>query len=373
MTTSEGEETVIIVDGQQRIATCLAFLTGDFQLGDASQLDERWRNRQFPDLDTVLKQRFRSYELILRKLPVLNDHILREIFLRLKWTVEALQPQELRHAAYTGDFIQFVEAAARVEVLSLTGVFTAADYRRRRNDELMAEIAMAVHSDAFPNKKDGLDELFLTFEKQGMPAGSLDLLRRKFGRVFQQLERNDRAIRRSRFRNKSDFYSLFVFLARMAERLPLPEGLTTEFDERLKEFSSLVNGTKQAEAVTPQAAVAQDPLSGEVVKYLRAVERAASDRLNRVRRDDALTAVSVRFWQLLQLAHWSRRTTNGSQVSLDLTMMIPRRQRGKTMALTCLRREPTCARSCGRQNRLRPWKDLPMARALRGVAAPRYS
>ena len=291
-TTADGGEKIIIVDGQQRISACLQFLAGRLRLSGKEVLDVRWRNRIFPELDENLRQRFRSYELIVRRLPDLGIDVLREIFRRLNKTVEPLMPQELRHAAYTGELLQFVEVAAGAEVLTEIGVFTARDYLRRRSDELMGEIAYALVSNAFPNKKEGLDELFLTYEKQGVPAGVLTDLEQRFGRAFSQLEKCASDLRRTRFRNKTDFYTLFVFLAKNAEMLPLSDDTTKEFVRELREFSSAVNDLKREEGEQRSTEkFLATPAGATTNKYLRAVERAATDRLNRVRRDESLVEV----------------------------------------------------------------------------------
>jgi hypothetical protein len=291
-TSADGEERTIVVDGQQRISACIEFINGDLRLVGDEDFDEQWRNRKFAELDEALRRRFRRYELIARKLPNVDDSVLREIFRRLNQTVEALEPQELRHAAYTGPFLHLVETAAAHTMLAEMGVFSAKDYLRRRNDEFMAEVAFAIISRAYPNKKDGLDEIFLTYERHGVPTGVVEDLERRFGRVFLQLEPIAGQLRRTRFRNKSDFYSLFVFLAKEAEFLPLPVSAQEGFVQKTRDFSTRVNAIKKEEAEGRSIdSLVGDPLGIEAVKYLRAVERAASDRLNRVRREEDLRAV----------------------------------------------------------------------------------
>src|SRR4029450_11730862 len=153
------------------------------------------------------------------------------------------------------------------------------DYLRRRNDELIAEIAYAALSKAYPNKKDGLDELFLSYEMHGVPPAVLEDWDRRFGRVFAEIEPIASSLRRTRFRNKSGFYSLFVFLAKNAEFLPLPkEGQDNLLLLAIREFSTLVNDIKREEADGRSIqGLAETQLGREAVKYLRAVERASSD------------------------------------------------------------------------------------------------
>ncbi len=83
-----------------------------------------------------------------------------------------------------------------------------------------------------------------------------------------------------------------MVLAKNAESLPLDQEATPDLAATLREFATLVDDTKRDEG----EGRGSDDLasSGEgtrAVQYLRAVERAASDRLSRVRRDEALQAV----------------------------------------------------------------------------------
>lgn len=290
-TSADGAEVLTVVDGQQRLSACLAFERNELRLDNSDDLDDRWKGHIFAELDDPLKSRFRSFKFIVRELPATADEgVLREIFRRLNRTVESLEPQELRHAAYTGPFIRLVERAGAAASLQDLGVFSPKDYLRRRNDEFVAEVLYAIFAGAFPNKKEGLDEAFLTFERQGF-ADEVDITRR-FGRAQSFVDACSVALRRTRFRNKSDCYSLLVYLAQRAESVPSDAESAHEVVQALVEFSSLVNSIKRAES----AGESIDPLVKQVggaaaLSYLRAVERAASDRLSRVRRNDALEAL----------------------------------------------------------------------------------
>lgn len=292
-TSADGSERLTVVDGQQRISTCLAFVDGSLRLDESDDLDPAWKGRTFDELDDALKARFRGFKFVVRDLPsTSDDNVLREIFRRLNRTVEALEPQELRHAAYTGPFIQLVERASAAAALSELGVFTPKDYMRRRNDEFVAEVLLAIDAQAFPNKKEGLDQLFLTYELRGFPASKHENLARRFGRAVSLVEAAAPGLRRTRFKNKSDCYTLMVLLARHAERVPKEQAQVEELVTVLTEFSNLVNTIKREEAQgrSVDALVAQ-PTGSQALAYLRAVERAASDRLSRVRRDESLGVV----------------------------------------------------------------------------------
>jgi len=289
-TSADGQEIWVVVDGQQRISTCLDYIAGRITLDNSDDLDQRWRGKAFVDLDDDLKARFRGFKFIVRNLPsTANEGVLREIFRRLNRTVEALQAQELRHAAYTGDFLQLVERAGASADLGNLGIFTPTDYLRRRNDEFAAELLLAIDAEAFPNKKEGLDELFLTYERRGLPKSRAENMARRFGRASAYVGRVAPKLKRTRFRNKSDCYSLMIFLARNAEYLHPDHSSDEALFDALANFSDLVNTVKRMELEersSDESLVNTD--STGAVGYLRAVERAASDRLNRVRRNEAL-------------------------------------------------------------------------------------
>lgn len=292
-TSAAGDERLIVVDGQQRISACIRFIDGDLRLDDSDDLDLRWRGKKFDELEDDLKARFRGFKFVVRDLPAkAHESVLREIFRRLNRTVEALGPQELRHAAYTGPFIGLVERAGLATSLSELGVFTPKDYLRRRNDEFVAEVLMAIDAGAFPNKKEGLDQLFLTFERRGFPEERECELSRRFGRAAAWVGVASGLLRKTRFRNKSDCYSLLVLLATEAEKLSLDSTDVDDIVAELVSFSDFVNEIKKEEAQGRSIdALVERPMGAEALMYLRAVERAASDRLNRVRRNDALESV----------------------------------------------------------------------------------
>lgn len=281
------DDLIIVVDGQQRISTCIEFLLGKLRLS-GQDLDPEWAGCVFSELSERLQHRFRRYKLLLRELPDLNDDQVREIFQRLNRVVEPLLPQELRHAAYSGPYLQLIEAAAAHPALQQVGVFSARDIRRRGSDELVAEVVHALTNSAFPNKKEGLDEAFRQYELHGVPEALVSDTRRRFGRVFAQLSGSSAALRKTRMRNKSDFYSLVVLLLRQAESLPLPDEGSRLLEVRLKALSDRVAAFRKASS-EGQDLDASEPQDELVLKYMRAVERAASDRLNRIRRNDALS------------------------------------------------------------------------------------
>ena len=106
-----GHSTYHVVDGKQRLQTIIEFTENRVRIpddfSDVNLQSKRWR-----DLETILKERFWNYVLIVEMLHDVNDAPIRNIFDRLNRNSRKLMPQEMRHAKYDGWFITFAEAEA---------------------------------------------------------------------------------------------------------------------------------------------------------------------------------------------------------------------------------------------------------------------
>lgn len=103
-TDAHGNDTYIVVDGQQRVRACLEFLEDEYELiGDDLG---PWEGSKFSDLTDDQRKKIYNYSFVIRKLPEMNDQQLRAIFGRLNRNTVALNKQELRHATYWGEFIR---------------------------------------------------------------------------------------------------------------------------------------------------------------------------------------------------------------------------------------------------------------------------
>lgn len=112
-----GETRYSIIDGQQRIKTISQFINGDLKLTD-SGLEFKtapYRGKRFDELTNEEKSAVWSYKVSIRFVnkSVTRDDIIK-MFLRLNKTSNALNPQELRHAEFHGEFLN-----ASVKVASL--------------------------------------------------------------------------------------------------------------------------------------------------------------------------------------------------------------------------------------------------------------
>lgn len=270
---AEGGEQHVVVDGQQRIRSCLEFIDNKFPL---SEPNANWDGSFFEDLTSAEKKRIRQYKFAVRVLPELEESLLREIFGRLNRNNMALNKQELRNATYWGAFIGTMQELASMSFWIDRRIFTANDFRRMLDVEYVSELAIAALYGP-QNKKDNLDRYYEDFEEDFPARGEVLSIFEQVCTALSQVVDWETA---SRWTKKSDFYTLFTHYAGRIDRLPLDREARAADAEKLKDFSEKVN-----------AFIVQDTESEEAVReYGRAVQRAASDLQSRRIRGAALMA-----------------------------------------------------------------------------------
>lgn len=269
-----GGERHVVVDGQQRIRAVLSFLAGEFALDDESPVSQ---GLSFDDLTPIDRKKIYEYSLVVRILPEIPDEELRAIFQRINRNTVTLNPQELRHATYWGPFIKLMEELADLEAWSSFGIFSANDRRRMLDAEFISELAIAVLNGP-QNKKRTLEEYYQQYETTFEERDELFSL---FVKVLGEIEQILPSITKTRWRKKSDFYTLFLALAKRHAQLPMSAEARAQSVSALTELAEKVDALI-AESVEP-ADVPED-----AKKYLRNVERAASDLGSRKARDEVL-------------------------------------------------------------------------------------
>ena len=273
-----GDEQHIVVDGQQRIRACLDFISGDYRLlGD--DVNSAWRGLLFEELPPDQKQSIFSYKFVVRILPLMPEEEIRRIFSRLNRNVVALNEQELRNATYWGPFIKCIQTMADEDQFwSESGIFSANDHRRMLDHEFISELAIA-HLHGPQNKKDKLDYYYQMHESFFEEQAELKAI---FAKVTAELTQILPEIKETRWRKKSDFYTLFLILSEREKELPFSSDHRQVLGQNLRRFGEEVSALSRLEEDQWS-----DP-SPHTVSYLRAVARAASDKANRIMRDRSL-------------------------------------------------------------------------------------
>jgi uncharacterized protein with ParB-like and HNH nuclease domain len=269
-----GNEKHTLIDGQQRIRACLEFIEGGFRLKEEDS--PTWARMRFDDLSPDDKKKIYSYTYIVRILPEMPDEEIRGIFQRLNKNVVALNPQELRQATYWGPFLQTMQEISNYKYWSTSGVFTPLNIRRMLDVEFISELSIAVlHS--HQNKKETIDKYYQEYEEEFEAKDDLINL---FQHTLFEIEQIFPDLKNTRWKKKTDFYSLFVYLASKESFLPLSGHKRHHVRDVLDTFSSSVNlflSTEEANAEYEE----------NVENYSKSI-RASSDLGNRKRRHLAL-------------------------------------------------------------------------------------
>jgi len=277
---AKGKEVHTVVDGQQRVRACLEFLEGRFSLSEKDSPE--FADLTFDDLSDAQKKRIFSYNFIARQIPETSEEELRAIFMRLNRSNVALNRQELRHATYWGPFIKCVERLTEHDYWTTSGVFTPTDIRRMIDAEFVSELIVAfLHGPQ--NKKLSLDKWYETYETEFPDLAKVETA---FATVIGELQAVLPGLKDTRWRKKSDFYSLFLCFAQHAEKLPLSKGSRATASKVLQRFGLEVDVYISAGG---KATV-------YVKAYADAVERAASDLANRKARSEVLEGLLAPIW-----------------------------------------------------------------------------
>jgi hypothetical protein len=275
----EGDERHIVVDGQQRIRAVLDFVQGAYSL-EGEEVTKKWRDLSFEELGAEEKKTVFGYKFVVRILPAMEEEGIRKIFSRLNRNVVALNDQELRNATYWGPFIKAIQYMADDDPFwAESGLFSANDHRRMLDHEYLSELAIAyLHGPQ--NKKDRLDYYYQLYEER---FEDRDRLISTFRKVTAEIEKLIIRLAGTRWKKKSDFYTLFLALAPKEGEFPWSADYRAKISGRLEEFGARVDNLLRLVEAEWET---QDH---NVVAYARNVARAASDRANRSARDAAFS------------------------------------------------------------------------------------
>lgn len=265
-----GDERYTVVDGQQRLRAFIEYIDGKFALDPVDS--PQFANKKFSDLTEDQRKAIYNYNFIVRTLPDMPDADLRAMFRRLNRNVVALNSQELRHATYWGEFIQTMERIADAPQWPTMNIFSQNDIRRMLDIEFVSEIAIA-YLHGHQNKKEQLDDWYQAYERNFERKEEVANI---FEKTLSELLLVLPNISLTRWRKKSDFYSLFLAFSAYAPFFPL--------DARYRSAIRLALQDLELQIEVFWTDPASEGIYEFAATYASAVERAASDLANRKER-----------------------------------------------------------------------------------------
>lgn len=274
--------TIGVVDGQQRLRACLEYLADGFPVTfDLNKLaplhslaDTPWFGKRFSQLHEDFRPAFRRYKLIVRDLEDASDEQVRHLFHRLNQSNVALNAQELRYSIYQGGLLSVVESLVEHPAWDHMRMFTKLQRRRMLDSEYISELVVG-HLHFPQNKKDDLDDYYRRYassfpgseDVERSISNALDAMVRTFPKPHMDY---------TRWYRKSDFYTLLLMVTR--GRIDIRDGSLDHVKASLLAFADLVSGS------------ARESEPESVTVYRDSVERAATDRGRRLRREEAVLA-----------------------------------------------------------------------------------
>lgn len=286
-----GDTTHAVVDGQQRIRTILQFIgvdlddeaDNDFCL-DKLPAQSPWFGLTFSELSDDDRRRFWSYRLSVRVLETDSEEEIRDMFKRLNKYTMPLRPQELRNATYIGPFAQLATSLADdLDYFAENRIVSPGSIRRMGDIEFVAELLIGVMHGPQGGSAKIIDDYYAQFEDYEDEFPHQRETRDQFLATLELIERAVPGIRRVRWGNKADFYSLFVALAHLTRSMGQPSARNVRLmRDRLAQFANEVDERQADDELRVPPAVQ---------KYARTLASRANDKARRGERHRALTAV----------------------------------------------------------------------------------
>jgi hypothetical protein len=213
-----------VIDGQQRISAILAFLRDEFSLETPYTGEDK--GKKFSELDQDAQDRFLNYQIDFNEANNPSDDEVREVYARVNKYTVPLNKQELRRADFPGDFLSVSEELAVQDFFEEASIFTPAERRRYVDVEYVSELLAAL-LDGIQDKKTKLDNFYIEYAKWNKNQKEETI--RRFKKILDELQLvfdESLHISKTRFRQKADFYSLFLVIDNL-----LSEGLSLKDKE----------------------------------------------------------------------------------------------------------------------------------------------
>ena len=217
----------VVIDGQQRISAILDFLQDRYSMDKPYAGDNE--GKKFSELDRETQNQFLSYQIDFNEAVNASDKEAREVYSRVNKYTVPLTKQELRRADFPGDFLNVSQELALNDYFDTIRIFTLASRRRYGDVEYISELLAAMLG-GIQDKKTNLDDFYIRFAnwKKGNKQEILD----RFTNILKELcfiFDDSLNISKTRFRQKADFYTLFLLLDELVSKGKTIEQKNGEF------------------------------------------------------------------------------------------------------------------------------------------------
>jgi hypothetical protein len=189
-----------VVDGQQRTRTIISFRNGDF---------EDFSNKKFSEADYPEFDNFKISVIIIEEIADTDISIEGFYGLVNSAGVHLNRPEIKKAEYYDTQFLKLINACNDYQNFKDLGLFTDTVLKRMNDMDFVSEIIVLL-KDGITDKKETIDKTF----EEDITAAQHDELYNRFTSIVDGIvELNELfLIRKTRYKQKNDFYTLFGFL-----------------------------------------------------------------------------------------------------------------------------------------------------------------
>lgn len=221
----------IVVDGQQRLTAILKFVRDEFSL--KKPYNGEYFNMKYSQLPKEERDKFIRYKIDINEIFNPTDEEIRDLYSRVnKYTVQ-LNKQELRKADFPGDFISLAERLSENVFFEESGIFTVKQRRRMLDVEFVEEL-LTILVKGIQDKKDYIDDVCQEYMKMDNESEVETRFLSIISDITTIFNPNVIPLQSTRFRQKSDFYSLFACVLNLRIKGTLNEAKLEEVQTNLK-------------------------------------------------------------------------------------------------------------------------------------------
>lgn len=267
-----GKQRFSIVDGQQRISSLSQFVSNEWMLKstylDIANRSSDYADDEWTNLSTSQKSIVYDYMLNVRIIPPsIQTEEIRKIFKRLNETDRSLNPQEIRHAEFTGKFLKLAEKIADLAFWENWEVFSDRSIRRMADVEFATSLLSYVKNGVVTDTAANINHLYDLYNDSYPGIRSDEKKIKDTLDMIEYLFENSEEI--AEFFNKTvHLYTLFVILDQSGF-VPNKRGMIN----RLKEFIAANEAERKIKTI---------------LDYRRGSEQRTRSKTSREQRHEAL-------------------------------------------------------------------------------------
>ena len=307
------QEIYDVLDGKQRIETILHFIKlhkikGESQLW-VEFIDPHTNKKDtlfYKDISskkvhkkyTNILEKFWGYELPIIEYEILTDFFGRnvaskEVFIRINSTGSPLKKHEIRHARYSGKFFKLgdeLEKKYSKLFVNRWKILSTGDVERYLLHEFILELCTAIHLNSYSDRRTKLEELL---SRHKWTRKDILKIKKVFIKIISWISAifPKDSIMHTRFKNKSDFYSLFIVLVKF-----LNDGYVSDDGKSNKIAGNFLLGfSKQIQRLEPKIKAFDSPkLSSserKLLSYVISTKQSTDDIKNREMRHSYLLSI----------------------------------------------------------------------------------